>query len=51
MSVAPTRRMIVISLARASTVMRMVAPIMITATVAKATPSAMPATVAMLRRR
>src|SRR3954470_16019615 len=51
MSVAPTRRMIEISFARASTVMRMVAPMMMTATAAKAMPSAIPATVAMLRRR
>src|SRR5450759_3444018 len=51
MSVAPTRRMIEISFARARTVIRMVAPMMMTATAANATPSAIPATVAMLRRR
>src|SRR5512143_44965 len=50
-SVAPTRRMIEISRLRANTAMRIVAPMMITATAANARPSAMPATPAMLRSR
>ena len=51
MSVAPTSRMIAISFARANTVIRIVAPMIMMATAANATPSAMPATVAMLRMR
>ena len=50
-SVAPTIRMMEISRARDSTVIRIVAPMMITDTAAKASPRAIPATVATLRRR
>jgi hypothetical protein len=50
-SVAPTKRMIAISLALASTAMRIVAPMMMIATAAKARPSTPPATPAMFRRR
>src|ERR1035437_2554040 len=50
-SVAPTTRMIEISRDRASTAMRIVDPMMITATPAKARPSTAPAIVAMLRMR
>ena len=49
-SVAPTRRMMEISFARARTVIRIVAPMMIIATIANTTPSVVPATPAMLRR-
>ena len=48
-SVAPTRRMIEISRARASTDMRIVVPMMMIATAAKAMPRTTPAAPAMFR--